>query len=231
MLIKISEYIRPTRSLSKRFKGVVVDNADPKKLGRVKCTIEGFLTGDTANLPWMSPDKEAFLGGSNAASKFSVPNMGSELVITFPFDDIYSPFYRGAWESAMTHHPLFDADYPNTWGMADEAGNEFTVNKTLGETKFKHQNGHEVTFDTDVNIKSAGKLDLTTDTELTIAGKTKTTVGDSAGQTLVNGIQVKLAGGGVGVARIGSSAMGTGNLGIPVVSTIVDGSTKVTVGG
>lgn len=53
-----------------------------------------------------------------------------------------------------------------------------------------------------------------------------TDVGSGASVTNVNGSQVNLGGGGLPVAKIGSQSIGVGNLGAPVISTIVDGSGK-----
>ena len=61
-----------------------------------------------------------------------------------------------------------------------------------------------------------------------VKGAGQTEVGDASSATLVNGVTVDLAGGGFPVAKLGSQCLGTGNLGIPVISTITNGSTKVT---
>ena len=65
------------------------------------------------------------------------------------------------------------------------------------------------------------------DGNATFSGKGGTILGDSGSQTAVDGSLVLLAGGGSAVALLGSQCMGTGNLGVPVVSNIVEGSSKV----
>lgn len=62
----------------------------------------------------------------------------------------------------------------------------------------------------------------------TFKGKAGTMIGTAASMTDVLGSLVNLAGGGLPVAKVGSQCVGPGNLGIPVVSIIVDGSPKVT---
>lgn len=79
-----------------------------------------------------------------------------------------------------------------------------------------------------VNV-SGDTIDIS-GSEVTVQGSTKTTVGSSGSPTEVNGQQVKLAGGGPGVARVGDRAFGIGNLGAPVSSTIIQGSPKVLSG-
>lgn len=66
--------------------------------------------------------------------------------------------------------------------------------------------------------------------QATLSGDSMTTVGSSSSPTKVDGQQVMLAGGGPGVARLGDRTFGIGNLGFPVSSVIIQGSTKVTSG-
>jgi hypothetical protein len=63
---------------------------------------------------------------------------------------------------------------------------------------------------------------------LSAAGLAITDLGSNSGITNVLGLLVNLGGGGLPVARIGDLVVGVGNLGIPVVSNIVQGSVKVT---
>ncbi len=80
-----------------------------------------------------------------------------------------------------------------------------------------------------VNIKAASALEATGDTAK-VSGSSMTTVGSSSSPTKVDGQEVTLAGGGPGVARLGDRAFGIGNLGAPVSSVIIQGSTKVKSG-
>ena len=66
-----------------------------------------------------------------------------------------------------------------------------------------------------VAIKTSGP------TNITSGGSTTLT---SGGTTTVNAPKINLAGGGPAVARVGDTAIGSGNLGFPVISTIVSGS-------
>lgn len=88
------------------------------------------------------------------------------------------------------------------------------------------------TINTDGNatISAAGNVEVSADGNATFKGTGQTTVGDNGSPTNVNGQQVLIAGGGPGVARLGDRAFGIGNLGAPVSSTIIQGSTKVLSG-
>lgn len=58
-------------------------------------------------------------------------------------------------------------------------------------------------------------------------GTAGTKIGSGASVTDILGSMVNLGGGGLPVAKVGSQCIGVGNLGAPVVSNIVDGSTTV----
>lgn len=79
-------------------------------------------------------------------------------------------------------------------------------------------------------IDAKGALEIKSGAAVKIEGKSGTDVGGSSAPTNVNGQIVNLAGGGVGVARVGDMAIGSGNLGGPVISNILQGSPKVTSG-
>jgi hypothetical protein len=86
-----------------------------------------------------------------------------------------------------------------------------------------------VTVNTDGNatISAGGNVEVSADGQATFKGTSQTTVGDSGSPTNVNGQQVLLGGGGPGLARLGDRAFGVGNMGAPVSSTIIQGSSKV----
>lgn len=83
---------------------------------------------------------------------------------------------------------------------------------------------------TDATINASGNATVEAGGNATFKGTGGTTVGDSGSQTQVQGQQVMLAGGGVGVARLGDRVISVGNLGMPSTGTIIQGSTKVLSG-
>jgi hypothetical protein len=158
MLIEASKVVEPSRIYKYPWIGEVVDNNDPKKLGRVKVTIAGLLEGDAASLPWVMMENSTGFGGNGTDSSFIVPLVGSKLNIHFMYDDIYFPVYRGFYQSANTHQSAFDSNYPNKFGIVS------------GETKLViDRNENTVSIETangvKINISSAG--------DLTIEGPTK----------------------------------------------------------
>lgn len=146
-MIKYIEHLKKTENLKFHHKGVVVDNNDPKMLGRVKAAITGLLEDSTEMLPWVAPLNPFGLGGSNNCSSFSVPEIGSELIVVFPYEEIYFPFYIGYWQSSVTHQSDFDEDYPETYGFKDNTGNILKVNKGQQYAEIEHSSGAKIKID------------------------------------------------------------------------------------
>lgn len=85
------------------------------------------------------------------------------------------------------------------------------------------------TYKKDLSQQVQGSYSIEAKTA-TVKGKSGTEIGSGSSPTEIKGATVNLAGGGPPIARVGSQAIGTGNDGAPVVSTIIDGSTKATTG-
>jgi hypothetical protein len=213
MFIKLPEWLTKNRNLSRPNRGIVKDNMDPKKLGRLKVEVIGFLEGlTTAELPWIFPHNAYGLGGKSDSSGFVVPEIDSELVVIFPYDDIYFGFYTGYWQSAVVHQTDFDTDYPETYGWLDSTGLRLKINKAQEQIDFIHPSG--VT----ISIASTGNVSITTSgirTE-TISGDTNVDVG--AAVTLDVGTTITVnAGGEVSITApsiktIGPTDLSGGNL-------------------
>ena len=71
---------------NKTYIGVVEDNADPKKLGRVKARVlDIFDDMSVEDIPWATPWKD--LNGNS----FNVPEVGKVLIVVFDQGDTYKP--------------------------------------------------------------------------------------------------------------------------------------------
>lgn len=153
-LIKAIEVIKKENLLAFPHRGIVVDNDDPDKLGRVKVTIADLLEEtDSTLLPWVYPHNPTGLGG-NGTGWFGVPEEGSELIIEFPFHDIYSGVYTGFYQNVNTHQSVFDDEYPNTYGWVDSTGTYWKVKKTALTMELYHASGiHYI-------LKADGSMDV-----------------------------------------------------------------------
>lgn len=166
MLIQAADFLRSDSNLALPHKGIVKDNADPKKLGRVRALVKGiFEDTDITKLPWIYPLNPAGLGGSLTTSSFAVPELDSEITIIFPYRDAMIPFYAGYWQSSTTHQVVFDTDYPNTYGWRDSVGNILKIEKTSGDVQFTHKSGtyFKILNDGTVEIKTASNKNVKTD--------------------------------------------------------------------
>lgn len=153
--------IKPITSLLKEqqvkpedmtYLGYVEDNLDPKKLGRIKVRIAIFDNVKTDDLPWAYP-----LLGTQGNSQFegglNVPEVGSQVRITFPSKDLTAPYYSGAELNEETKTKFFDGDYPSTYGFVDSMGNSFSVNKAREIAEFTHSSGTSIQISQDGSVK------------------------------------------------------------------------------
>lgn len=158
MLIKLSEFYKKNRNLSMPHKGIVVDNVDPLKLGRIKCQVRNLIESeDTEALPWLCPENPLGKAGSPDSGGPEIPAIDSEVTVIFPTQDIYAGFFRGGWTSELTAPGSYNEDYPNSVGNSDALGNQVVNNKAKGITEFKHFSGSTVQFDKSGNLTLIAK--------------------------------------------------------------------------
>jgi hypothetical protein len=149
-LIQNAEHLHQT---SGTFMGVVVDNNDPKKLERVKCSIPGLIEGNNNLLPWFNLRKGVNFGSLTNSQIQCIPDIGSKVVIEFQDNDVYSGEIIGCWDDSATHESSLDDNYPNTYGFKDVKGNIFKINKSTGEIKITHNAGTQVIIHPDGHIE------------------------------------------------------------------------------
>jgi hypothetical protein len=217
MLLRLNDWVSRNDDISKPHRGVVISNGDPKKLGRIKVEIEGFLQG--LHLPWIYPKNPYFLGGGNGSISFSVPEEGSEVIVEFPFKDIYFGFYTGHWPTkkhpnefdvwSMDAFPYvtFNESYPESYGFRDSNGNYFRVNKIKNTMELYHKSSSS--DETRITIRDDGQIDIFTigDFNITNSGNI------NLNTTGIINILVPLKG-----ARISFNGLG----GIPLVTATVN---------
>ncbi|NBO09810.1 MAG: hypothetical protein EBV30_10845, partial [Actinobacteria bacterium] len=93
-----------------------------------------------------------------------------------------------------------------------------------GNVNVSGKGGANVTSDGSVTISGKGGAKVSSNGSAELSGKGGTDVGSGSSMTNIKGTMVNLAGGGMPVALVGGQVIGVGNLGAPVVSNIVQGS-------
>jgi hypothetical protein len=117
--------------------------------------------------------------------------------------------------------------------IIDKNANEFKFTadglamKSVAKTNMESAADTSIKSGGKADIKATGEMMVSSDAKATFKGTAGTDVGTSAAPTKVDGATVMLAGGAKPVATLGCKAIGVGNLGAPVVSTIIQGSPKV----
>ena len=139
MLIKpLNAFLKETTDpTTMSYLGMVEDNDDPKKLGRLKVRISPYMDFDSEDLPWACPTLGTH-GNSSNAGGLNVPEVGSQVRVYFPSHDLTAPYYTGAELNELNRTTFFDDDYPNTYGYKDSTGNFVKINKARGTVQLQH---------------------------------------------------------------------------------------------
>lgn len=120
-----------------RYYGVVEDNADPLKKGRIKVRIYSLFPDSiqAKDIPWAIPDWG--YAGSLKGS-FIVPPKNTKVRVTFDGGDIYCPVYEAKGYSQGDLPDGIATDYPDTMIMySTDSGESYEVNRKKNTTKLK----------------------------------------------------------------------------------------------
>ena len=193
-------YEKPELHPEARWTGKVIDNEDPDKLGRVKILVFGYYDEIPSKaLPWAVPDI-GYVGGTNGS--FIIPEVGTMVRGYFDQGDIQKPIYDSVAFSEMTarnlqkNQTLFKfEDYPNKMVFFEtDQGDYLTLNRSNGETEFKHRTGLSITVGLDgsltINTGSFGQpgnITINTDGKTEVNAMQDITVTSKMGNVLIDG--------------------------------------------
>lgn len=190
--------------------GIVTDNADPEKLGRVKLTF-----------PWRDADDESYwarvatpMAGAGMGTYF-LPEVDDEVLVAFEDGDIHYPYVVGSLWNGVDTPPEENTDGANDVRVVrsrsghelrldDAAGGGVTVSTDGGHrvvlsdeggaesVAITHANGSEIRIDADGAIAVTGGTSVTVEaTELTLKGSASVTI-ESGGILTLNGATIQL---------------------------------------
>lgn len=212
-----------------KYRGSVEDNADPKKLGRLKLRIPSVL--GTTSSDWALPCLP--FGGLADQGLFSVPEAGAAVWVEFEEGDLRQPIWTGTfWQNEGDTPEEAALDEPTTRLLKTPGGHLLQFDDKSGEEQIllHHAGGAELGIDKNgsIAITDAGGATVTLDAE---AGEI--TIEDANGNTLTmtssgttiedaNGNKVEMAASGITVKGQqivveGSQVMLGGQGGEPII--------------
>lgn len=98
----------------KWYEAIVVNNDDPRKLGRIRARIIGIQDGISNDaLPWAIPDWDHADGSSNISGTFAVPKTNTKVWLRFQQGKPAFPMYCGFHEDLETRMEESLYHYPN----------------------------------------------------------------------------------------------------------------------
>lgn len=147
------------RDFSGIYRGKIVDNNDPDKLGRCRIQIYPMFYSIAADmLPWATPAFSLFSGAGDGTGSFCVPDVGSFVFAFFECGHHTQPVYFAEAQTAQKGIPSESAtNYPSrkVWksgqGLTvyvDDSNNELSINHPSG-TKIVIDNTGKVLIDSD----------------------------------------------------------------------------------
>jgi len=148
------EFREASYKLNGFYRGKVLDNNDPDKLGRIKVEVYDVLKGiEAPNLPWAIPAMPLFVGAGNGYGSFNVPEVGSYVWCFFECGDLYQPVYFAEAQDGVHGLPAERAtSYPYRRVMKTKNGIVIYVDDTSREIKVEHPSGAYLKIDSSGNI-------------------------------------------------------------------------------
>ena len=145
--------------------GIVTDNKDPDRLGRVKVRMPR-LTGDEESA-WARV--ATFMAGSNMGAVF-IPEVDDEVLLAFEQGDVNLPYVIGALHNGRDNAPYANADGQNKERVIkSKSGHIVRLDDTPGQEKIEII---DKTGDNMITIDSAEnkiKIEAKTEIELNVA--------------------------------------------------------------
>lgn len=155
MLVRPGDYVKASNILGGWHIGRVIHNLDDLLLGGIKVWVPGLLEFDYESSPWIFPLRSMAPGGSLTSANVFIPEVGAQVVITFPYNDVYTGFYIGYVEGVLTQNAKLISGYPNSWGWEDSSGNYMFLDKATGAAELRHASGAKIV------INAAGEITIT----------------------------------------------------------------------
>jgi len=125
------------------YRGKVLDNDDPDKLGRIKVEVFSVFDGISASdLPWAVPAFPLFVGSGSDFGNFAVPEVNSHVWVFFEGEDYNQPVYFAeAPDGVFGVPPEAATNYPSRRVMKTKSGIVIYIDDLIKEIKIDHPEG------------------------------------------------------------------------------------------
>ena len=172
------------------YKGVVVDNADPLHLDRIKVKIPNLFDNELSEIPWIFPIKHSAFGQGSNLGQFGVPAIGSIVVVELQGDDPNFAYYSGY---LLTSTNTIQDLQPGQYRTIDPSGSVLNIDTINNVFDYSHVSGVVIrieqgsifiTANQHVNMQVKGDTSITTQGQTDISSQGNVNI-NSQGQTSI----------------------------------------------
>lgn len=167
------------------YPGIVRDNVDPEKRGRIRVEVPTILGAGKLLGAWADPHGQDLAG--NSTGKFFPPYIGQTVDVMFEHGNLQYPIYvPGSFWAKGEMPTQFLEGYPNVRGWVFKSGQQFIIDEREGKIKLLLSNpsGSQLLID-DTNEKEFISLVHKSGSKLTVDEKSTITILSSTGSSLV----------------------------------------------
>lgn len=139
-----------------KYRAIVTDNKDPKKMGRIKVSCPKVY-GDYES-PWCLPCSP--IADSNGKGFINIPKANDPVWIEFEEGNSHSPIWVGAWWKENT----LPSEIEDKFILKTKQGHEILIDDKADTIKLTHKSGVSVTLNDKIvlsgNISIKGNISV-----------------------------------------------------------------------